>query len=424
MTVGPGAGEAAPTRASRWSWLNRNVVGLGINRFLSDFGHEAGTAILPLFLTAIGAPAFALGIIEGVSDALSSFAKLFGGWLGDKVHRRRGWAAFGYLVTGITTGLYGLFAGWPWILFVRAIGWAGRGLRSPLHDAILTDSVPAAARGRAFGFDEAADTAGAIIGPLAALAIISALAPVWGQMGAYHIGFWLAAVPGVLAALSILMLVRETPHPLLGKVTFLDTLRQLPPPFRRYLVAIFVFGCGDFSHTLLMLYAVQSLTPLLGPGAGLIAIQLYTLHNVLYAAGAFPAGALADRFGKQGFLILAYLLAILMNLLLVAAAPSVTSLIIVFALGGSAYALQQSLERAIAADMVPVEVRSTGFGVLATVNGIGDLISSVVVGLLWSAFSPQVAFAFSLTLTVIGTVGVALVLAGGANRGDGDRMSE
>jgi MFS family permease len=145
---------------------------------------------------------------------------------------------------------------------------------------------------------------------------------------------------------------------------------------------------------------------------------------VLYAAGAFPAGALADRFGKQGFLILAYLLAILMNLLLVAAAPSVTSLIIVFALGGSAYALQQSLERAIAADMVPVEVRSTGFGVLATVNGIGDLISSVVVGLLWSAFSPQVAFAFSLTLTVIGTVGVALVLAGGANRGDGDRMSE
>jgi MFS family permease len=390
--------------------LNRNVIGLGINRFLSDFGHEAGTAILPLFLAAIGAPAFALGVIEGVSDALSSFAKLFGGWLGDKVHRRRGWAALGYLITGVTTGLYGLFGGWPWILLVRAIGWAGRGLRSPLHDAILTDSVPAEARGRAFGFDEAADTAGAILGPLAALAIISLLAPSLGQLGAYHVGFWLAAIPGVLAAVSILVLVRETPHPLLGSVSFVDTLRRLPLPFRRYLAAIFIFGCGDFSHTLLILHAVQSLTPLLGPGAGLVAIQLYTLHNLLYAAGAFPAGVLADHFGKRGFLIVAYLLAILMNLILVVAEPSVGSLIIVFALGGSAYALQQSLERAIAADMVPPEVRSTGFGVLATVNGIGDLISSLAVGLLWSAFSTRAAFAFSLALTAAGTLAIIVAL--------------
>jgi MFS family permease len=367
-------------------------------------------AILPLFLTAIGAPAFALGIIEGVSDALSSFAKLFGGWLGDKVHRRRGWAALGYLVTGITTGLYGLFGGWPWILFVRAIGWAGRGLRSPLHDAILTDSVPGAARGRAFGFDEAADTAGAILGPLAALVIISLLAPSLGQLGAYHVGFWLAAIPGVLAAVSILLLVQETPHPLLGGVTFVNTLRRLPPPFRRYLAAIFIFGCGDFSHTLLILYAVQSLTPLLGPGAGLLAIQLYTLHNVLYAAGAFPAGALADRFGKRGFLIAAYMLAIVMNLILVVAEPTVGSLVIVFALGGAAYAIQQSLERAIAADMVPVEVRSTGFGTLATINGMGDLVSSLAVGLLWSAFSAQAAFAFSLALTAAGTLAIVVAL--------------
>src|SRR5438552_11907780 len=153
-------------------WMNRNVIGLGINRFLSDFGHEAGTAILPLFLTAIGAPAMALGVIEGVADGLSSFAKLFGGWLGDRVEHRRPWAAAGYLLTGLTTGLYGVFSAWPWTLMGRAIGWAGRGLRSPLHDALLADSVPAWARGRAFGFDEAADTAGAIGGPVASLDIM------------------------------------------------------------------------------------------------------------------------------------------------------------------------------------------------------------------------------------------------------------
>lgn len=391
-------------------WLNRNVIGLGINRFLSDAGHEAGTAMLPLFLTAIGAPAFALGLIEGVADGLSSFAKLLGGWLGDRVERRRPWAAAGYLLTGVTTGLYGLLASWPWILVVRALGWAGRGLRTPLHDALLADSVPAAAQGRAFGFDEAADTAGAVLGPIAALAIIGALGVAGDALESYALAFWLAAIPGVLAAVAILVLVAETPHPTLGKTTFMGSLRLLPMPFRRYLVGIMVFGCGDFSHTLLIMYAVQTLTPLHGATAAVIAVQLYALHNVLYAVGAYPAGALADRFGKRGFLIGAYLLAVVMNLLLITTTPSTLTLGLVFVVAGAVYALQQTLERAIAAELVPVRVRSTGFGVLATVNGIGDLVSSLVVGALWSAFSPAVAFTYALVLTAAGAVVTALAL--------------
>lgn len=391
-------------------WLNRNVVGLAINRFLSDFGHEAGTAILPLFLTAIGAPAYALGFIEGFADALSSFAKLFGGWLGDRVERRRPWAAVGYLLTGVTTGLYGLFAMWPWTLLVRTLGWMGRGLRSPLHDALLTDSVPATARGRAFGFDEAADTAGAVAGPLAALAIVGLFPGLTGDLHAFNIVFWLAAIPGILAALSIFLLVKERRHPTLKGTTFAGSLRLLPNSYRRYLAGVFVFGCGDFSHTLLIMYAVQSLTPHFGPSAGAIAIQLYALHNFLYAVGAYPAGALADRFGKRRFLIAAYILAALMNALLIVAAPSLVTLVFVFVIAGSAYALQQSLERAIAVDVVPVEVRSTGFGVLASVNGVGDLISSAIVGVLWTAFSPTVAFSYALVVTCAGAIITAIVL--------------
>ena len=249
-------------------WLNRNVVGLAINRFLSDFGHEAGTAILPLFLTAIGAPAIALGLIEGVADALSSFAKLFGGWLGDRVERRRPWAAAGYLLTGLTTGLYGIFPWWPWTLIVRTVGWAGRGLRSPLHDALLTDSVPVSARGRAFGFDEAADTAGAVAGPLAALAIVSIGPRNDGGLHSFSVIFWLAAIPGILAALSILTLVRERKHPILHGETFTSSLQILPASYRRYLMGVFLFGCGDFSHTMLIMYAVQSLAPQYGGAPG------------------------------------------------------------------------------------------------------------------------------------------------------------
>lgn len=324
--------------------------------------------------------------------------------MGDRVEHRRPWAAAGYLLTGVTTGLYGLFPTWPWTLFVRTLGWGGRGLRSPLHDALLTDSVPASARGRAFGFDEAADTAGAVAGPLAALAIVSVLPPLDGDMHAFNIVFWLAAVPGVLAAISIIVLVKERVHPILRGATFVGSLRLLPNSFHRYLAGVFVFGCGDFSHTMLIMYAVQSLTPHFGQGAGAIAIQLYALHNFLYAVGAYPAGVLADQFGKRRFLIAAYFLAALMNVLLIAFAPSTLTLGLVFAVAGVAYAFQQSLERAIAADIAPIEVRSTGFGVLASVNGIGDLISSAIVGALWTAFSPTVAFSYAFIVTAAGAI--------------------
>jgi MFS family permease len=252
--------------------------------------------------------------------------------------------------------------------------------------------------------------AGAVAGPLGALAIVNFWPRGSGDLHSFNIIFWLAAVPGVLAALSILTLVKERKHPTLKGETFAGSLRMLPASFRRYLTGVFIFGCGDFSHTMLIMYAVQSLAPRYGESAGVIAIQLYALHNFLYAVGAYPAGMLADRFGKRGFLIGAYALAALMNLLLIAVAPSIVSLILVFVLAGSAYAAQQSLERAIAADIAPIKVRSTGFGVLAAVNGIGDLVSSAIVGVLWTAFSPTIAFSYAFVMTFVGAVSTMVAL--------------
>ncbi len=392
------------------SWVTRDVIGLALNRFLSDLGHEAGTAILPLFLASIGAPAFALGIIEAVSDGLSSFTKLFGGWLGDRVAQRRPYAALGYVLTGITTGLYGFATAWPAVLISRAIGWAGRGFRSPLHDALLTDAVPVEVRGRAFGLDEAADTVGAVGGPLAALALLGIFSKSIPLVEAYRITFLVAAIPGILAAASILFLVSEHQHRRINKLSFWGSLNSLPVPFRRYLVGIGIFGIGDFSHTLLILYATQVLTKTSGDQAGLIAIQLYTLHNVLYAVGAYPVGALADRLGKRGLLISAYILAVVMNALLITTIPTIPLLVIIFALGGTVYASQQSLERAVAADLTPAEIRSTGFGVLATVNGIGDFVSSLVVGFLWSIFSPAIGFTYSLVMSILGAIAISFAL--------------
>ncbi len=392
-------------------WINRDVIGLSLNRFLSDFGHEAATTVLAQFLIAIGAPPFALGVIEGVSDGLSSFAKLFGGWLGDRVTHRLPWAAFGYALTGIASAGFALATAWPAVLVARAIGWLGRGVRSPLHDAILTDAVPAEARGRAFGLDEAADTAGAIAGPIVALLIIDTVTRTATAVDAYRLTFWFSVIPGLLAAGCIMLLVRETTGRMITRRSLWGGIANLPPSFRHYLIGVGIFGAGDFSHTLLILRATQLLTGTTGAEqAGQIAVGLYIAHNALYALGAYPVGALADRIGKRGLLIGAYVLAAVMDVFLIFATPSILILAIIFILGGIVYATQQTLERVVAADLVPADIRSTGFGVLATVNGVGDLISSIVVGVLWSLIAPAAGFVYSLVLSLVGAFVVGWAL--------------
>jgi MFS family permease len=229
---------------------------------------------------------------------------------------------------------------------------------------------------------------------------------------AYDQVFWLAAIPGLLSAALILVLVRESNRRQANQMTLRGSINSLPATFRRYRVGIGIFGIGDFSHTLLILRATQPLSGSHGAQGGFIAIQVYTLYNVLYAAGAYPVGALADRVGKRGLLVAAYVLAAVMNLLLIATSTTASVWIpaLIFAIGGTVYASQQSLERAVAADLVPGHVRSTGFGVLATVNGIGDIVSSLVVGLLWSAFAPAIGFTYSLVLSLAGAVAIFLAL--------------
>ncbi|MFZ3201910.1 MAG: hypothetical protein WA175_12265, partial [Candidatus Acidiferrales bacterium] len=122
-------------------WLTRGVLGIGLASLFSDWGHEAGTAILPAFLAGMGAPAVALGIIEGVSDGLSSFAKLAGGWIADRPRWRKPTGIIGYFATALSTFAYAFVASWPTVLVVRALGWIGRGSRGPSRDALLADSV-------------------------------------------------------------------------------------------------------------------------------------------------------------------------------------------------------------------------------------------------------------------------------------------
>lgn len=157
-------------------WLSRGVASVGLASFFSDSGHEIATAILPSFVTAVlrSTPG-ALGVIEGISDALTGVAKLIGGPLANDPRRRGEMARGGYLVTAAATGAIGLCGAVWQVGVLRATAWAARGIRSPARDSLLASLAPAAAYGRAFGLERAGDNMGAVAGPLLASALVAAL---------------------------------------------------------------------------------------------------------------------------------------------------------------------------------------------------------------------------------------------------------
>jgi MFS family permease len=386
---------------SAQSWLNRTVLGIALASLFSDWSHEIATAILPAFLGSLGAAAAWLGIIEGVSDGLSSFAKLGSGFYTDGLSRRKPIAFAGYLITALATAALGLATA-PWhVLSARAAAWLGRGVRTPVRKALLAAAVDRSVYGRAFGFERAMDTLGAIVGPLTALWLL-ALFP-----GKYRIVFALTLLPGVVAALLIGLVVQEKKRTPVAHASFGERLRSLPKRYRQLLLAVGIFGAGAFAHTLLILWAAQRLAPSLGaPAAAGAAVGLYVLHNIFYAGFSYVGGLLADRFPKSRLLAGGYALAALMAFGIMFGPADFWLLALVFMLGGVQVAIEETLEDSFCAELVEPAQHGMAFGILATVNGAGDFLSSVIVGLLWSAFGPTLAFGYSALLF---TAGAALV---------------
>jgi MFS family permease len=378
-------------------WLNRTVLGVGLASLFSDWAHETATAVLPAFLATLGASAAWLGLIEGVSDGLASFAKMGSGYFTDKLKRRKPIAVAGYLVTALGTASFGLATAAWHILVARSVAWLGRGVRTPVRKALLAAAVDRSTYGRAFGFERMMDTIGAIVGPATAFFLL-------GVFHHYYPSLFAATlVPGLLAAGFMAFLVKERERKPVPHISFGERLRLLPPSYKRFLVAVGLFGAGGFAHTMLILLAAQKLAPRFGVSkAASLAVGLYVLHNIFYAAFNYIGGWLADRFAKKWLLAIGYALAAIMAVCIITMPGSLWSLSLIFMLGGISVALQETLEDSYCAELVDEEHHGMAFGVLATVNGIGDFISSIIVGMLWAAAGIPVAFAYSAVLFATG----------------------
>jgi MFS family permease len=275
-----------------------------------------------------------------------------------------------------------------------------------VRKALLAGAVTPDTYGRAFGFERMMDTIGAIVGPATAFALLNV-----AGMGYRELLLW-TLVPGLAAAFLMAVVVEERARTPVGHVGFGESLRALPRDFRRFLLAVGLFGMGDFAHSLLILLALQKLTPSLGAArAAGLAAGLYVLHNLLYAAFSMIAGSLADRLEKRLLLAGGYLLAAVMAGAIIFLPLGIWTLAAVFALGGVYIAFEETLEDSFCAELVDKAHHGMAFGTLATVNGIGDFASSLIVGLLWSAAGISVAFGYS---AVLFACGAAMILRTGA----------
>jgi MFS family permease len=349
-------------------------------------------AVLPLFITAgLGAPALAVGIVEGVADGSAAVVKLWSGWYSDRIAWRKRLAVGGYGTTVVGLALLIAVTSWPQVIIARALAWMGRGLRQPIRSAMLAGSVGKDDLGKAFGFHEALDTAGALLGPAIAFILLAA-----GH--GFRTVFGVALIPGVVAVTFFGILTRD---PRRGRGEPVSLRVPLPGSFWRLIAAVAVFGVGNFATAFFTLRAAQMLQPELSrPAALSAAVGFYLAHNAVGAAVSFPAGWLADRIGKVPVLASAYL---------TFAAACVVGMLGHGWLGVALLALfvgaqnpvVSSMEGSLASSIVEERRLGTAFGVLNGVNGVGDLVSSVVAGVLWTLVSPAAAFGFGAVLCAV-----------------------
>ena len=348
------------------------------------------TSLLPSFLTStLGAPAAALGLIEGIADGCAGVARLGGGALADDPDRRRRAALGGYTATAVFSSLIGVTtAAWQ-VGALRTAAWSSRGLRVPARNALLADVVPAEAYGRAYGFERAMDNLGAIGGPLLAIALVALV----GTRSAMLV----SVIPGLFATLAILYAIRATPR----------ATEQERKPLRirirpvmhgqlgRLLIGVSAFEVGNVAATLLILRATQLLTPAHGHNTAVtLGLVLYTAYNLAATVASIPGGRLGDRRGTLRVLLLGVACFGVAYIGLAATGASIALLALFFVLAGVAIGLVETAEHAAVAALAPIDLRGSAFGALAAIQSLGNLAASAIAGLLWTAISPRAAFLY------------------------------
>jgi MFS family permease len=382
----------------------RNLYSFGITSFFNDTASEMAYWVLPAFLASLGAGPEQLGLIEGVAESVVSFAKLFSGYLTDRIDRRKPLVVAGYFVANAVKPLLAVVGAWWQILLIRFTDRLAKGVRGAPRDVMVAESVGKERLGSAYGLIQSMDSAGAIAGPLIALALLA-------RFGIRSV-FWAAAVPGALAVIVAVFGIRETkgssrqgavhadPSKTLTAEAAVSTRTQaaggtlvLPGRFYFILTAVTLFSLGNSSDMFLVMRAQNVGIPVaLAPLLGLV-------FNVTYTLGSWPAGWFSDHFSRRwiaaaGYLIFAGVYFVFGR------APSTLAIWITMAVYGLYYALTQPVLKALVVETVGQEVRGRALGIYFFVTSVATLGASLITGELWKHYGAPYPFYLSAGLAV------------------------
>lgn len=375
-----------------FSGLSRSAIIIGLVSLLSDISGEMIYPILPLFLTqTLHAPATIVGLIEGIAVGASTAIGGMSGWLSDRIGRRKPVAFFGYSLTALTRPMIAAAQAWPVVLAARFTERFGKGIRNAPRDALLAESTPGRYRGRAFGFERAMDSAGAVIGPLVALALVG-----WAGLGARSI-FLISGIPGALAAVLILTVRERKRDAQAGSDKVRFSLAGTTREYGRLLLVTAVFGIANSANAFLILRSEQ-----LGLDRK-ATILAYTLYNAVASLAAMPAGAASDRFGRRNVLMLGFLI-YAASYAGFGAANASWLVWPLFALYGLFPAFTEGAGKALAVDTAGSAGRATVIGIYSMVTGLTQIVASYIGGVLWDKIDSRATFYFGAFVAAIAVV--------------------
>jgi MFS family permease len=376
--------------------IPRNVFFMGLVSFFNDFSNEMIVSVFPAFFSSVlKSGAASLGLIEGVADGLSNITKIFSGRLSDKLQKRKLLALSGYVLSVATRPFYLVSSVAGHVFGIRVVDRIGKGIREAPRDALLSLSAGDGSVGRSFGFHRAMDSAGAILGPLAAFFILETFP------GAFNKVFLTAFFVGILALFSFAFIheiqtIRKTD----GKIRL--KLKAHTKEFRRFLVIIFILSLANLPVALLLLRTQDiGLAPSFIPLFYLFFSLSYTLFSVW-------AGRTADKVGDKPVILGGYLL-IALGYLFMIYDQTLTALAVGFAILGTGSAFTDGVQRSFAARLTPAEERGSAYGLLNAAIGCGVLVSGIIGGLLWQYFGATTALSLSLALILIALIAFGLL---------------
>ena len=390
-----GSPADASARVAARLRVPRLVIVLGVVSLLNDLSGEMITPLLPLFLVgALAAPVAVVGLVEGAADSTTALLKVWVGHRSDRIRRRKRFIVAGYGLSAIAKPIIAVSLVWPQALAARVLDRAGKGIRGAPRDAAIADATPKELLGRAFGVHRAFDTAGAIGGAVVALLLIVWLAGAAGAVSrdTFQAVFLAASVPGIVSIAILAAAFHESPPPAapVGEARprplgLIASVRVLPPAARRFLVVSSLFAFGNFTLGLFVLRASEF-------AGGIVPTLLaYIAFNIVATALSFPAGVLADRFGRRSLVAASFALFAAASLSF-AIAGSFEQAVLAFLVYGAFFAAWEASYRSYVSEICPKDLRGTALGAQGTVLGILTLPGSAAAGLLWTAYGPQAPF--------------------------------